>query len=293
MRISTEIGSFAKFIGEERAVELVAQAGFDCYDFSMMAMAYFDYGKWCIRDDYESPLRDPKTALAHARHIRRVADSLGITCNQSHAPFPVFHDGIRRLLPYAIECTAEVGGKICVIHPANNLSAEENAVMFRELLPIAKSYGIKIATENMWNWRDGAPCSAACSSPADFVRHVDVVADPDFGACLDIGHAEMRGMETSAPEMIHALGSRLIAIHLHDNDRFADLHALPYTMQIDFDAVLTALAEVGYQGDLTLEADRFISTHYMHDIPAGVMELGNCARRLRIHMEAILEKQGK
>ena len=31
MRISTEIGSFAKFIGEERAVELVAQAGFDCY----------------------------------------------------------------------------------------------------------------------------------------------------------------------------------------------------------------------------------------------------------------------
>ena len=293
MRISTEIGSFAKFIGEERAVELVAQAGFDCYDFSMMAMAYFDYGKWCIRDDYESPLRDPKTALAHARHIRRVADSLGITCNQSHAPFPVYYDGIRRLLPYAIECTAEVGGKVCVIHPANNLSAEENAVMFHELLPIAKSFGIKIATENMWNWRDGAPCSAACSSPEDFVRHVDVVADPDFGACLDIGHAEMRGMETSAPEMIHALGDRLIAIHLHDNDKFGDLHALPYTMDIDFDAVLTALAEVGYQGDLTLEADRFISTHYMHDIPQGVMELGNCARRLREHMRGILERDVK
>lgn len=44
-------------------------------------------------------------------------------------------------MPYlkrAIECTAEAGGAICVIHPANNKTAEENAQMYFELLPFAK-----------------------------------------------------------------------------------------------------------------------------------------------------------
>ena len=39
MKISTEISSIAKHVGEEKAVELVAKAGFDAYDFSMFAPA--------------------------------------------------------------------------------------------------------------------------------------------------------------------------------------------------------------------------------------------------------------
>ena len=35
MLISTEIGSASKIVGEERAVELIAKAGFDAWDFSM------------------------------------------------------------------------------------------------------------------------------------------------------------------------------------------------------------------------------------------------------------------
>ena len=52
----------------------------------------------------------------------------------------------------AIECTAEAGGKICIIHPENDKSAEENAEMYQKLLPFAKECGVKIATENMWMW---------------------------------------------------------------------------------------------------------------------------------------------
>ena len=38
MKISTEIGSLSNLIGEEKAVEYVAKAGFDAWDFSMFKM---------------------------------------------------------------------------------------------------------------------------------------------------------------------------------------------------------------------------------------------------------------
>ena len=38
MKISTEIASAAKIIGEEKAIEYYAKAGFDAWDFSMFEM---------------------------------------------------------------------------------------------------------------------------------------------------------------------------------------------------------------------------------------------------------------
>ena len=244
MKTSTEINSIARHVGEERAIELVAKAGFDAYDFSMFKMATGGH-----------PLNGNEY-LAFARRIKQVAKDNGIVCNQSHAPFPVHIPEIRAFLPRAIECTAEAGGKICVIHPDNEKSAEENAEMFWELLPLAKQYGVTIATENMWNWDDKTNFAlpAACSSPESFCAHVDALQDDFMVACLDIGHAEMRGVDTSAVEMIHALGHRLQALHIHDNDKLHDSHQIPFSMQIDFPAVAKALKDIGYAGELTLEA---------------------------------------
>ena len=46
--ISTEIASAARIIGEEKAVELYAKAGFDAWDFSMFEMGRYDWSKSCI-----------------------------------------------------------------------------------------------------------------------------------------------------------------------------------------------------------------------------------------------------
>lgn len=35
MKISTEIDSIANIVGEEKAIELIAKAGFDAWDFSL------------------------------------------------------------------------------------------------------------------------------------------------------------------------------------------------------------------------------------------------------------------
>ena len=43
MKISTEINSIARHIGEEKTVELVAKAGFDAWDFSMFNMVKYDW----------------------------------------------------------------------------------------------------------------------------------------------------------------------------------------------------------------------------------------------------------
>lgn len=271
MKTSTEINSIAKLVGMEKAVYLVAEAGFDAFDFSMFQMTNKDHP--LAGDNY----------LAFARKIKQIGLDNGIACNQSHAPFPVYFDWIRELQPRAIECTAEVGGKICVIHPDNNKSPEENAEMYFELLPMAKDYGVVIATENMWNWDEKANIAlpAACSSPESFVRHIDAVNDPFLIACLDIGHAEMEGLNTNAPEMIRALGHRLGALHIHDNDRHFDSHAIPFSMKIDFDAVVAALKEVGYKGDLTLEADRHCGKFTPETVHVAVKELAEAAKRLK------------
>jgi len=260
MRISTEIDSAARRLpgGEERAVELVAEAGFDAYDFSLFEMARIDWATGRM-----TPSDHPLQGADYLRFVRRVsraADDCGLKCNQTHAPFPVYCDEIRGYLARAIECTAEAGGSICVIHPDNFKSAEENAEMYLELLPFAKSCGVKIATENMWDWDKQANQARpnACATPADFKAHLEAVNDPYLVACLDIGHAEMRGIGTSAAELVYALGDRLQALHIHDNDRWHDSHQLPFTMAVDFAPIVRALREIDYKGEFTLECGSYL-----------------------------------
>ena len=282
MKISTEINSATRIVGEEKAIELYGKAGFDCWDFSMFKMCRWN---WAARAPFEEdhPLKG-NNYLAFARELRKIGEAYGMECNQSHAPFPTDKPEVRKFLKRAIECTAEVGGKICVIHPANNMTAEQNAEFYFELLPFAKEHGVKIATENMWNWtRENGldqAARAACSHHDDFVAHLDAVNDEFFTACLDIGHAEMKGLDTSAPQMIRAIGSRLGALHVHDNDRWRDLHQIPFSGSIDWNEVTKALREVNYKGEMTLEADTYLQAFNADNIADGIKNMAEAARRL-------------
>lgn len=278
MKISTEIGSIASLVGEEKAVELVAKSGFDAWDFSMFDMCGKNAKGLLI------PTNHPTTKdnyLDFARKLKQIGLDNGIVCNQGHAPFPSSPES-SYYLKRAIECVAEAGGDICIVHPMNNGTPEENAEMYFGLLPFAKEHNVKIATENMWNWKKFHRHSsfAACATPESFNAHLDAVNDDYFVACLDIGHAEMKGSDTTAPEMIKALGNRLKALHIHDNDKLHDSHQIPFSMNIDFTAVVNALKEINYDGYFTLEA-----SHYLEDIPkekveAGVINLYSSARKL-------------
>jgi len=281
MKISTEIQSAAKIIGEEKAVELIAKAGFDAWDFSLFSMCAYDWRTRSVRPS-EHPLAGNK-AIEFAKKLKKIGLDNGVVCNQSHAPFPTSCEGIRAKLQLAIECTAEAGGGICVIHPDNNKNAQENAEMYFELLPFAKACGVKIATENMWDWNnvkdEAAP--AACSSPKSFLEHLNAVNDEYFVACLDVGHAEMKGLGTNSVEMIHALSEKLQALHLHDNDLWHDSHQIPFSMGMDFEGIVKALKEIDYQGDFTLEADAYLGRYDKDTVFEGIKNLAESAKKLR------------
>ena len=278
MKISTEIASAAKIIGEEKTIEYVAKAGFDAWDFSMFSMCRYDWGtKSVLSTDH--PLSSDNY-LAFARKLKQIGLDNGIHCNQSHAPFPVYSKEIRSYLKRAIECTAEAGGKICVIHPDNFKTPAENAEMYLELIPFANQYGVKIATENMWCWdkEKDHSCFAACATPKSFCDHVDIAEG--LVACLDIGHAEMKGSDTTAVEMIKSLGHRLEALHLHDNDKWHDSHQIPFSMDIDFVPIVKALKEIDYKGYFTLEADQYLKDRTADNIFDGIKEMADAAKKL-------------
>lgn len=270
MKLSTEINSASKILGEEKAIEFIAKAGFDAWDFSMFKLgATSEDGSLT-----DFPL-NKSDYLSFAKLLRKIGEDNGIKCNQSHAPFPVRNEVKRSFLRRAIECTAVAGGDICIIHPDNDLSAEQNAEFYFELLPFAKEHGVKIATENMWNYNttNWTIIDAACSNEKSFVEHLNAVNDDYFVACLDIGHAEIKTLNTSSVKMIKALGLKLQALHIHDIDLVHDNHQIPFSLKIDFIPIIKALKEINYKGYFTLEADSYLKEFNEENCFDGIKDL--------------------
>ena len=282
MKLSTEIRSVARFVGEEEAIRLLAEVGFEAWDFSMFDMAPYNYTERRIIEGGH-PLQGDNWR-AFAERLAKVGRECGIGCNQSHAPFPTYCPEMREYLLRAIECTAIVGGSACIIHPDNYKGNEENAELYASLLPFAKACGVKIATENTFRIDRAKdrilPCST--STPAGISELLDLIDDPYFVACLDIGHAELAGLSTSACEMMRAWGAdRLACLHISDNDKRHDSHVLPFTMEIAWEPIAAALAEVGYRGDLTLECGNYAKAFTAEAAPAVAKAMVEALTRLR------------
>jgi sugar phosphate isomerase/epimerase len=258
MKTSTPTFQLSGWFGEDVAIEMIAKAGFDAFDYSLHEIISFDWKNLKSTVNTKHPYFQ-NDYNKHLKMLKRVAEDNGIVCNQSHAPFPLFDKAVEGELKKCIEATAELGGEIIIIHPDKSLKLEENIEVYSELLPFAKSHGVKIACENMFDWRAdlGYAVPKACGTKEDFVAHLNALNDPYFVACLDIGHAEMMKDGTCAVDMIKALGTKLKALHIHDNDKTHDNHQMPFTMDIKYKPIVKALKEVGYNGYFTLEADNY------------------------------------
>ena len=106
---------------------------------------------------------------------------------------------------------------------------------------------------------------------------------PLFCAVWDVGHAHMDGIDHYTEVM--DMGKNLKALHIHDNDKLHDSHQVPFSMNIDFVAIVDALKEIGYDGYLTLEASRYLNDFEEKDILYGVKKLYNAVEKLRCMFE--------
>lgn len=203
--------------------------------------------------------------LKHAKELKKVADKLNLKIVQSHTPFPIHIDNNNKYNKEMLEIQKRcirvcgiLGVKNVVIHPWNNWDYVQNKKFYDGLLPLAKKCKVNIVTENMWNLdkKRNRACKAACSHPDDFLKHCTYINDKNFGACVDIGHANMFQFDNVSPsKMIETLGKYVYCFHIHDNDGVHDNHAVPYTMKLDFDSIIKSIRKINYKGDLVVETN--------------------------------------
>lgn len=260
MKISNHTDRLEKRFGALGAVRMTAEAGFEAIDFSMYTPDGAVFGRG---------------GASLVREMRRLAEGLGVTFNQAHAPFAKYKPGEesreenKRLFDYtrrSIEIAAELGAERIIVHPAficPHITADDrfemNMEIYSRLLETAKSENVIIAIENMYGRHKDKSSKLVrnvCSHAEEFIRYVDAFDTPYVTACVDIGHAGLVG--ESASSMIRSLGGRVTSIHVHDNDFCEDIHTLPFFGDINFKSVIRALRDIGYKGDMTLEADGFL-----------------------------------
>ena len=124
--------------------------------------------------------------------------------------------------------------------------AYENAQRALSLLaPYARSAGVSIAVENVWN--------KFLPSPLEMRRFLDEIASPSVGAYFDVGNILYVGYPD---QWIEILGNRIKKLHFCDYradqaglGAFVDLLA----GDVDFSQVMRAIRAIGYDDYITVE----------------------------------------
>ena len=71
-----------------------------------------------------------------------------------------------------------------------------------------------------------------------------------IGFCYDSGHHNCRNPKE---DLLKKYGSRLMALHLHDNDGTDDQHRLPLEGTIDWNKTMQSISQTNYSGAIALE----------------------------------------
>lgn len=284
MKISTQTSCTCKKFGLEDGIRRLCEAGFDALDLSLFTMTKDD----CVfnSENYQS----------QAEKIKNIAAEYGVSFNQAHAPFSfkfgdpeLFENIIKPRVLRSVEIAGIVGAKSIIVHPLHHMQYKGNEELlfemnlnyYRMFIPLCEEYGIKIATENMWQ-RDpirGYIIEDVCSRGETLAAMVDALNSiaPVFTACLDLGHCGLTGEE--AEDAIRILGrDRLGALHIHDNNYISDTHTLPGLGIMHWPEITDALREIGYRGDFTYEADAFLKGFTNDVIPIALKFMVDIAR---------------
>lgn len=263
MKLSSQTEYISARCDDFTAVKMICEAGFDAIDYSMFAM-----------QDDDNILNTP-AYKEHVLELKKLAESYGKHFNQAHAPFPTirvgddkYNEAILPKIKRAIEIAGLLEVENIVVHPVffEENKKEKNIEMYLSLLEDAKAAGVKIALENMFgkkNPETGRQTPNVCSLGEEFADFYDALPSEYFSCCVDIGHCALVG---DTPEnILRIMGDRVACLHVHDNDTYDDWHFPPFTLDLNWTEIAKALADINYQGYITLEADNILA-----DIPTDL-----------------------
>lgn len=249
MKLSSNLIMFHNELGLKKTIDVFSEAGFEGIDFNTDLEEYHTnvHGE----DFY--------------KNIKKYANDKGIVFAQTHAPFgSSFPENEKTKSRFdeivtSMKHSAWLGADMIVIHPCNHIAYKENnnynfmmdynLDFYKSLIPYAEEFEIKIAIENI--------VDCITETPKGLLELIQQLDNEVFTVCYDVGHANICGQDPA--DMIKALGKHIGCTHIHDNGGIRDSHTLPYYGNIDWERVMKALAEIGYEGNLSYEAGLFVS----------------------------------
>ena len=258
--------------GIDEGFRALKEAGFEAieYAFETTDISWED-----MRAGKPSRLYVDDIFRPQAQAIKEAAEKYGIAIDQCHAPMPTYISGcpegnvlLKKYTEKAIEFCGYCGVKNVIVHPCFDGSyrypkltrADElalNIEFYSSLIPILQKNNVVCCLENMFtqDWKSKKIFLACCSDMRDSVYYIDelnrIAGEERFGFCLDIGHLLLLGLDSK--NAMETLGSRLKALHIHDNDGVNDLHIASYLGLTNWDRFLGGLRLAGYEGNLNFE----------------------------------------
>ncbi len=178
----------------------------------------------------------------------RLARDAGLRIENIHAPIQTQDDlwldtadgdALGALYLQCVSDCAEFGIPTMVVHlPGDeHPHSERGLARIRRIAERAERLGVNVALENLRN----------LDNLAYVLERVD---SPRVGFCYDVCHH--RNVQPSA-DLLSLYGSRLMALHLHDNGGARGMHNLPFDGDVAWPAVMARIARTGYAGATALE----------------------------------------
>ena len=279
MKISIDTYLLRTRFGDEKAFEMLSEAGFEAVDYSFFWISESEYNM--LDDNY----------VSYAHKVKDLLKKYNLECNQAHAPFgliytdeltvnnPKYIDIVR-----SIEAASIIGAKSIVIHgiyvPEGDDFEALNIPYFKSLEPYAKRFGIKLAIENIFAFdKKRNNLIGVYGKESDKLPEFIEKLDSDcFVACIDIGHTALTGKEPEEVIMTMKDKNLLKCLRVQDTDYASDRHVLPFMGDLNWDNITKALVDVGYDGDISLEVFQYLKRHNIDFLPEALRYAAKTAK---------------
>jgi len=208
----------------EESIRLCYDCGFRVIDLNFCSASNPKSGSELVGDDWER----------NVDHLGELAAELGITYNQSHAPYDsnlyrpeqkisdeyraFYAEGVRR----SIIASAKLGVRYVTTHAQTATENDEmgfeenmraNIHFYTPLLELAKKWGTGISIENMAEFHPQKTKHRFTATVEEQIAIIDALGDPvSCRATWDFGHAEL--VYRDQAKQLRKLGSRLCSTHV-------------------------------------------------------------------------------
>lgn len=276
MLLSVDLSPSLFSTGMEETLQMMKEAGFDGID--------FDIEPAHLGDNY----------LEIAKEIKALLDRIGLVCTQAHAPHNFvfgtkmdfsnieYRDTFR-----SIEFAKVLGTKYCVIHgspvpdgPLSGQFMEHNFIYYKSFEEEAKRCDMYIGVENLK--------FGILPRPEYVNKMLGMLKSPVYYPHVDLGHSALVGVEPDV--FLQKLNCGPVrAIHVHDYNVQTD-HMLPFLGRSNWDRIVKALVDIGYEGTLSMEifqTQKLVSAYSADILPAMYCLAAEIGRELirRIEVE--------